>query len=180
MRRSALVAGVTLATLAVGCGDDGEESKPPTSAAPATEMSVRGEPLAEAEVIASANRELTANLKVETAEVEIGGVKMSAGAPTNGPFVPPTLRMEPGDHVRINVENAVDEGTNIHVHGLHVSPISPGDNVLMVIEAGDSYTYEYDLPPDHTPGTYWYHSHAHGISEGQVFGGLSGIIIVAG
>ena len=50
----------------------------------------------------------------------------------------------------------------------------------MVIEAGDSYTYEYDLPPDHAPGTYWYHSHAHGISEGQVFGGLSGIIIVGG
>jgi FtsP/CotA-like multicopper oxidase with cupredoxin domain len=36
------------------------------------------------------------------------------------------------------------------------------------------------IPADHPTGTFWYHSHAHGISEEQVFGGLSGMIIVQG
>ena len=74
----------------------------------------------------------------------------------------------------------LDEGTNLHVHGLHVSPLNPGDNVLISIAAGESYTYEYDLPADHAPGTYWYHSHEHTVSEAQVFAGLSGTIVVEG
>ena len=37
-----------------------------------------------------------------------------------------------------------------------------------------------DLPADHAQGTFWYHSHQHGISEEQVFGGMSGLIVVEG
>lgn len=36
------------------------------------------------------------------------------------------------------------------------------------------------VPDDMSPGTYWYHSHEHGISEEQVFSGLSGAIGVQG
>ena len=30
------------------------------------------------------------------------------------------------------------------------------------------------------PGTYWYHAHLHGLTEEQVFGGLSGAIVISG
>src|SRR4029079_8134584 len=36
------------------------------------------------------------------------------------------------------------------------------------------------VPDDMSPGTYWYHSHEHGMSEEQVFSGLSGAIVVQG
>ncbi|WHI51805.1 hypothetical protein P3339_02950 [Microbulbifer sp. MLAF003] len=35
---------------------------------------------------------------------------------------------------------------NLHTHGLHVSPESPGDNVCMKIPPGENFTYEYDIP----------------------------------
>ena len=38
------------------------------------------------------------------------------------------------------------EGTNLHTHGLHVSPLSPGDNVLITIPAGEIYVYESTSP----------------------------------
>lgn len=45
---------------------------------------------------------------------------------------------------------------------------------------GQTYHYTYRLPKDLAPGTYWYHSHAHPISEPQVFAGLSGAIVIEG
>jgi FtsP/CotA-like multicopper oxidase with cupredoxin domain len=36
------------------------------------------------------------------------------------------------------------------------------------------------LPLGHAPGTYWYHVHLHGLTEGQVMGGLSGLLVVEG
>jgi suppressor of ftsI len=36
------------------------------------------------------------------------------------------------------------------------------------------------LPRDHAPGTYWYHVHLHGLTEEQVMGGMSGLLIVDG
>ena len=36
------------------------------------------------------------------------------------------------------------------------------------------------LPRGHSPGTYWYHVHLHGLTESQVMGGLSGLLVVEG
>ena len=59
-------------------------------------------------------------------------------------------------------------------------PSGESDNVLRHVMAGETAPYRVDLPADHAPGTYWYHSHQHGISEEQVFGGMSGLIVVEG
>lgn len=96
----------------------------------------------------------------------------------NGGLPGPTLRIRPGDTLRIQLVNRLDEPTNLHVHGLHVSPEDNGDNVFVVVDPGDSFSYEYRLPEDHPPGLYWYHPHHHGMVADQLFGGLYGVILV--
>jgi FtsP/CotA-like multicopper oxidase with cupredoxin domain len=50
----------------------------------------------------------------------------------------------------------------------------------MFVTASNEYQYRWKVPPDHGRGVYWYHPHPHGISEGQVLGGLSGMLVVDG
>ena len=96
----------------------------------------------------------------------------------NGGLPGPTLVVRPGDRVNVSLENQMTEPTNLHVHGLHVSPNGNSDNVFVSIDPGSSFDYEYLLPKDHPPGVYWYHPHHHGMVATQVFGGLYGAIIV--
>src|SRR5438067_2889692 len=43
------------------------------------------------------------------------------------------------------------------------------------LESGD-IRYSYVIAPDHPSGMYWFHPHPHGLSEGQVSNGLSGLM----
>jgi suppressor of ftsI len=97
-----------------------------------------------------------------------------------GQFVGHTLRVLPGDTVRVQLRNRLNEPTNLHSHGTFVSPIGISDNVLRVMKAGSTNEFVLQLPKDVEPGTYWYHAHLHGRVEEQVFAGLSGVFIVDG
>jgi len=112
----------------------------------------------------------------------------------------PTLVVCPRDRLIVHLENdlgdtppawgptppehhtPLGEGqlTNLHVHGMHVSPRGNSDNVFLSIPPGKTFTYEYDIPEDHPPGLYWYHPHRHGFVEAQVYGGMFGAIYVQG
>ncbi len=70
--------------------------------------------------------------------------------------------------------------TNLHVHGLHVSPEGKSDNIFLTVKAGESFQYEYQIPENHPGGLYWYHPHLHGTVTNQVFGGMAGPIIIEG
>lgn len=114
------------------------------------------------------------------------------------PFVAPTIEVAPGDTVRISLNNRlpadpscndsqvpVDQphcfnGTNLHTHGLWVSPTGNSDNVLLSVNPGVSFQYEYNLPADHPAGTFWYHTHRHGSTALQVASGMAGALIVRG
>src|SRR4029077_14427004 len=48
------------------------------------------------------------------------------------------------------------------------------------INPGVSFQYEYNIPPDHPAGTFWYHSHRHGSTALQVSSGMAGALIVRG
>jgi FtsP/CotA-like multicopper oxidase with cupredoxin domain len=108
----------------------------------------------------------------------------------NGSTVPPTLRLLPGDTLTVNLTNnlptppsgsSYSNNTNMHFHGLHVSPQAPGDDSIDMLAApGQSLHYALTLPTNHPPGLYWYHSHAHGEAERQTLSGMSGAIIVDG
>ena len=70
--------------------------------------------------------------------------------------------------------------TNLHTHGLHVSPSGNSDNVFVLIEPGQYFDYSYKVPTSHAPGTHWYHAHHHGSTAVQLGNGMAGALIVAG
>ena len=71
--------------------------------------------------------------------------------------------------------------TNLHFHGLHVSPNAPQDDVLdMIASPGEILHYSVQVPPQQSPGLYWYHTHSHGESYVQDLDGMSGAIVVEG
>jgi FtsP/CotA-like multicopper oxidase with cupredoxin domain len=96
----------------------------------------------------------------------------------NGTVHGPTLRAQPGDTITVNFTNNLNEPTNLHTHGLHVSPSGAADNMFRMIDPGDTQTYQYEIPANHPSGTYWYHPHHHGRSAPQLAGGLSGVLII--
>ena len=98
----------------------------------------------------------------------------------NGQLPGPLFELHPGDTFGIQFKNSLAEATNLHFHGLHVSPSGDSDNPLRMVAPGETATYEIQLPNNHAAGTFWYHPHMHGSTAKQVFGGLSGAIIVRG
>lgn len=71
--------------------------------------------------------------------------------------------------------------TNIHFHGTNISPTCGQDEVVhTLVQPGESFDYNVQIPANEPPGLYWYHPHPHGISEGQVQGGATGALIVEG
>jgi suppressor of ftsI len=111
-----------------------------------------------------------------------------------GRAVQPTIRLSPGDVLKIHYVNALPavprepcalppcmNMTNLHFHGLTVSPKRPQDDVLdLTAMPGRSLDYEVTIPLDHSPGLNWYHTHPHGESHRQVRDGLSGALIIEG
>jgi FtsP/CotA-like multicopper oxidase with cupredoxin domain len=118
----------------------------------------------------------------------------------NGALVGPTLVAKPGDLLKIQLKNSLPlesnsdqhgstgagniphgfNTTNLHTHGLHVSPAGNSDNVLLQIPPGGELEYEIKIPSDHPPGTFWYHAHKHGSTAIQVSSGMAGMLIIKG
>jgi FtsP/CotA-like multicopper oxidase with cupredoxin domain len=70
---------------------------------------------------------------------------------------------------------------NIHYHGTNTPPVCHQDEVIRtLVNAGETFQYNLQFPPDEPPGLYWYHPHVHGIAEAAVQGGASGAIVVDG
>jgi FtsP/CotA-like multicopper oxidase with cupredoxin domain len=111
-----------------------------------------------------------------------------------GDTVAPVIRASPGDILKITYTNNLPPKsvetcavnpcmnmTNLHFHGLTVSPNAPQDDVLgMIAMPGQSLHYSVQIPRDHTPGLFWYHTHPHGESHRQVLDGMSGAIVIEG
>jgi suppressor of ftsI len=111
-----------------------------------------------------------------------------------GREVPPVIRTVPGSQIRLDYINQMSPKskelcvygpctnmTNLHFHGLHVSPDAPQDDVIsMMAKPGEALHYVVDIPADQPPGLYWYHTHPHGESYQQSLDGMSGAIVVDG
>jgi FtsP/CotA-like multicopper oxidase with cupredoxin domain len=124
------------------------------------------------------------------------------GLPLPERFVSPSIIARPGDTVRVKLNNKLPpvstsydpgcgavadhnvphcfNGTNLHTHGLWVNPSGNGDNVLLSINPGVSFEYEYAIAPEHPAGTFWYHTHRHGSTALQVSSGMAGALIIKG
>jgi FtsP/CotA-like multicopper oxidase with cupredoxin domain len=111
-----------------------------------------------------------------------------------GKNTPPVIRVRPGSILNVEYKNELDpqsredcvghpcmQMTNLHFHGLHVSPNAPQDDVLdMMASPGETLHYAVQIPPQQPPGLYWYHTHSHGESYVQDLDGMSGAIVVEG
>jgi FtsP/CotA-like multicopper oxidase with cupredoxin domain len=125
----------------------------------------------------SADGLLQVRLEAAAGQILLAG-KQAAALGYNGGSPGPTLRVRAGDVLKIKLANNLAQPTNLHVHGLHVSPQDNGDNVFISVEPGSTFDYEYALPQGHPPGVYWYHPHHHRTVADQIFAGLFGAIIV--
>jgi len=120
-----------------------------------------------------------ATLHIRKEEVQAGDQKLITDC-FNGMYTGPILRVRPGDLLELTVINDGEMNTNIHFHGLQVSPDDYGDSVFTVIPLGHQYTYRFRIPEYHHPGTYWYHAHSHTTTQRQVMQGVAGTLIVDG
>lgn len=123
---------------------------------------------------------------------------VGAGVNPGAPYVAPSIEVNPGDTVDITLHNKLPadpscigndahpdiphcfNGTNLHSHGLWVSPTGNSDNVLLSINPGIDFQYQYNIPADHPSGTFWYHTHRHGSTALQVSSGMAGALIIRG
>ncbi len=92
----------------------------------------------------------------------------------------PRLIANPGDTVRLRLTNRLQEATNLHYHGLHISPGGAADNIFLRVEPGATQLYEFEVPSSHPGGTYWYHPHIHPETARQVSRGLAGLFVIRG
>ncbi len=136
-----------------------------------------GSASSEPEVLRSSGGRLQVTLRAALGQTRVAG-REATTLSYNGGLPGPTLHLQPGDRLQVRLVNDLDAPTNLHVHGLHVSPVGDGDNVFVTVAPGESFDYDHQLPDDHPPGVYWYHPHHHGVVAEQVFGGLYGAIIV--
>ncbi|OQM75696.1 multicopper oxidase family protein [Manganibacter manganicus] len=93
----------------------------------------------------------------------------------DGSLPGPEIRVRQGGRLRIVVENALDEETTVHWHGVRVPNAMDGVPYLTQapIAPGKSFTYEFDAVD---AGTFWYHPHQRSFE--QVGRGLYGPLIV--
>lgn len=157
--------------------------------------------------IVSVNGSLNTDMSVKYTDpltTTLGGCPLTLRT-YNGQLVGPTLRIKQGDTINLNLDNQLTKETpdqiqrqfeqenqhaylsttpasfnttNLHFHGMHVSPTGNSDNVLIAIEPQSKFGYEVKVPATHPIGSYWYHAHAHGSTSIQVGSGMGGAIIV--
>ncbi|MBK7086362.1 MAG: multicopper oxidase domain-containing protein [Flavobacteriales bacterium] len=93
----------------------------------------------------------------------------------NGPLLGPTIILQQGQTVTMNVNNQLGEPSTIHWHGMHVPPEADG-GPHTPIAAGDTWSPSFAVLE--RASTHWYHPHLHMHTNEQVVKGIAGLIIV--
>ena len=90
-------------------------------------------------------------------------------------FWGPTLIMNKGDWVQINLTNNLSSTTTTHWHGFHIPAIMDG-GPHQTIPSGTIWRPSFKV--DNNAGTYWYHPHLHEFTQDQLTKGGGGMIII--
>ena len=147
-------------------------------------------------VLRSAHGELAVRLTTKRGIVDMGAPRRVRTYTYDGVVPGYTWEIQPGDMLRVHLRNRLPKlprqheirmdrphewtTTNLHTHGLHVSPSGNADNIFLVIPPGEDHHLEFPLPDDHTGGMFWYHPHHHGGVTQALRGGMAGALIVRG
>jgi FtsP/CotA-like multicopper oxidase with cupredoxin domain len=170
-----------------------------------------GPDLVEPQIITATRGVVELTLEARPSVVTVAGQTFVSNV-YNGQYTPPVFRLRRGEKLHLTLANRIGpadiqidgtQSTNLHYHGMSVSPLPPADDIYITIpsldmitnpslrerdhahhqmQTRDDFVYEYQfrVPDDHEQGPYWYHSHAHGQAEPQVLSGLSGLFMVDG
>ena len=119
----------------------------------------------------------------------------------------PTLVVNPGDRLVMNITNHLTEtpgamahmshgpvssdpcdgglmsasSTNVHFHGLNIPPRCHQDETIRTtIQPNQTFQYSFTIPANDPPGLFWYHPHMHGFATTQITGGAAGALIIEG
>ena len=189
-----LGAGLVLPAGLYGCHlDSDSESFPP----------LPEETFVQPPTLASVDGALSVTLQLSYFTTVLNGKAVTLRS-MNNRIPAPTLRVKVGDTLRILVVNQLPpnpptvepvqhlrypNSTNLHTHGLHVTPglVAPGvygdfvmDDPRLGIQPGQVRQHEYRIGLDHPPGAYWYHPHLHGSTAIQIGSGMAGALMIKG
>ena len=90
-------------------------------------------------------------------------------------FWGPTLIMNKGDLVQMNVTNNLSDVTTTHWHGFHIPAMMDGGPQQM-IDPGTTWKPSFEIK--NNAGTYWYHPHLHEKTFEHIIYGAGGFIII--
>lgn len=115
------------------------------------------------------------NLSVQPGTKQFIGANNTPTYGYNGNFLGPTLLINKGDSITLNVTNNLTQETTVHWHGFHVAPHNDG-GPHQVIMPGMTWSPSFTMRNE--AATFWYHPHGEGKTEIQISKGLAGMIIV--
>jgi FtsP/CotA-like multicopper oxidase with cupredoxin domain len=124
-------------------------------------------------VLPDGTKEFDLTTKVVDWEVEPG--KTVQAWTYNGTVPGPTIKVQPGDRVRVVLDNQLPESTAIHFHGIDTPNAMDGVPYVTQdpVKPGETFTYEFVAQG---PAVGTYHSHHH--AEHQVPDGLMGAFLI--
>lgn len=143
-----------------------------TKAFPAETEGLGAQPL-EPLILPDGTKQFDLTAAVTDWEVEPG--KTVQAWTYNGVVPGPTIKVQPGDRVRVVLDNQLPESTSIHFHGITLPNAMDGvpDITQPPVKPGEVFTYEFVAQG---PAVGIYHSHHH--AEHQVPDGLFAPFII--
>lgn len=112
-------------------------------------------------------------LKDTFTQYKTGQTTITSGI--NGNFWGPTIFINKGDTVHMNILNKLNDSTTIHWHGFHLPAVMDG-GPHQVIPPNTVWRPYWKVKND--AATYWYHPHLHEMTQEHLTKGLGGLIIV--
>ncbi len=143
-------------------------------------------------------RVATCNLKAMQSQIYVNGTLANL-LTYNGYYPGQTITVKKGDILRVNFTNGLPASltseynflghqrgyTNLHAHGLHVSPkaitTNPpvyADFVMYSLPPGGTVVHQYDTSKEEASGFHFYHPHLHGVVAEQYWAGLAGVLLI--
>jgi len=113
------------------------------------------------------------NLQLGSFSFLTGSQTSTMGA--NGNLLGPTIVLNKGQFVNMNVTNNLNEATTIHWHGMHVSPENDGGPHTVILP---NSTWQPSWEVLDNASTHWYHPHLHHHTNEHVQKGIAGMIII--
>jgi len=115
------------------------------------------------------------NLEVQSGTRNFYGNVATPTYGINGGWMAPTIIVNKGDSIQLNVTNNLPVRTTMHWHGMHVAAYNDG-GPHQSISPSTSWNPAFKIR--NNAATFWYHPHGEGQTEQQISKGLAGFFIV--